>query len=282
MSRLQIIVVSIAMLLLVGLYLGVRKKPLSHKDIEIARMQEAGKASINDIINHAKSALNETERNAVASLESELNIAGNDTTRLDVFKQLSSTWYQKQQFAASGFYAEEVAQLENTDSSWSISGVNYALCFTNTDKQNNERVYNFCYEKALTAFENAASIAPENIVHKENLAYCYTQNEDFQQVMQGVKIYLGILEQDSTNVKVLLALGKMSVDRSGDFGKALPRLEKAVQLAPESFEVNFYLGQTYIGLNRSSEARPYLQRALALTTNAEVKKNIEEIILNNL
>jgi Flp pilus assembly protein TadD len=171
-----------------------------------------------------------------------------------------------------------VAQIDKSDSAWSIAGINYALCFTNTK---NERIHSYCYEKALTAFENAASIAPDSMVYKENLAYCYTQNEDFEQVMKGVMIYRGILEQDSTNVKVLLALGKMSVERSGDYGKAVGRLESAIRLAPNNLEANLLLAQTYVGLNRKSEAKKYYQKALSLTNSDSLKKNIKDSI-NNL
>lgn len=278
MSRLQIIIVSLAVLLLAVLYFGVRKSPLSQKEIESSRAESVSKASINDIINQAKSELTEAERNQVAALESELDIAGNDSTRLDIFKNLSSLWYSKRNFAASGFYAEEVAQIDKSDSAWSVAGINYALCFTNTK---NDRVHSYCYEKALTAFENAASIAPDSMVYKENLAYCYTQNEDFEQVMKGVMIYRGILEQDSANVKVLLALGKMSVERSGDYGKAVGRLESAIRLAPDNLEANLLLAQTYVGLNRNSEAKKYYQKALSLTNNESLKENIKNSI-NNL
>jgi tetratricopeptide (TPR) repeat protein len=278
MSRLQIIIVSLGVLLLAVLYFGVRTSPLSQKEVESSRAESVSKASINDIINQAKSDLTEAERNQVGALESELDIAGNDSTRLDIFKNLSSLWYSKRNFATSGFYAEEVAQIDKSDSAWSIAGINYALCFTNTK---NERIHGYCYEKALTAFENAASIAPDSMVYKENLAYCYTQNEDFEQVMKGVMIYRGILEQDSTNVKVLLALGKMSVERSGDYGKAVGRLESAIRLAPNNLEANLLLAQTYVGLNRKSEAKKYYQKALSLTNSDSLKKNIKDSI-NNL
>ena len=139
----------------------------------------------------------------------------------------------------------------------------------------------YCFNKAIAAFEKAASLAPENLVHKENLAYCYTEHNDFSQVMKGVNLYQGILQQDSTNVKVLLRLGKLSVERTKDYPKALSRLEKAVQVAPNNFDANYYLAMTYEGLSRIAEAKVHYEKALALTTNQKAKDTIKEI-LNNL
>ena len=102
-------------------------------------------------------------------------------------------------------------------------------------------------------------------VHK---SYCTRKNEDFEQVMKGVMIYRGILEQDSTNVKVLLALGKMSVERSGDYGKAVGRLESAIRLAPNNLEANLLLAQTYVGLNRKSEAKKYYHQSNFMLNNS--------------
>jgi len=279
MSKLQTIIVSIAIVLFAALYFGARKAPLSQKEVELNRAKAEDSNLINKIVGEAKAGLQENELNLVNSIESELDVSGSDSSKLEVFKKLSSTWYELQQFAVSGFYAEEVAQIDQADSAWSIAGYNYAVCFTNNKE--NEKIFNYCFDKAVAAFENAASLAPDSIVHKENLAYCYTQHNDFSKVMEGVKLYQGILLQDSTNLKVLLRLGKLSVERTKDYPKALKRFEKAIVVAPDNFDANYYLAITYQGLNRMAEAKTYYEKALALTKNQSAKDNIKEI-LNNL
>ncbi len=276
MSRLQIVTVSSAIVLLLLLFFGVRTSPTAQKKVENTRVKAARIATIDEVINQSKVTLSQSELNLIGSLESELDVSsGNDSSKLGTFKKLSSTWYQFKKFGASGFYAEEVAQIDNTDSAWSIAGYSYALCFSNTE---DNRVFNYCYEKAVAAFENAASLAPDSTIHKENLAFCYTQNPDVSQVMEGVKIYKGILEQDSTNLKVLLTLGKLSVDFTKDYVKAINRLERAIELAPNNFEVNYYLAKTYQGLNNKEGAKKYFQRASSLTNNSELKKDIKDIL----
>lgn len=278
MSRLQIIVLGIAVLLFVGLYFGGSRTPISQNDIEEIRSKEAENATINEIIGIAKTTLSESSQNEIAALESELEIAGNDTIKLAIFEQLSGKWYTLESFGASGFYAEEIAQLKKSAEAWSIAGSVYARCFQVTK---NQRVFNFCFDKAITAFENAASIEPDSIVHKENLAYCYTSHSDPSKTMEGVKIYQGILSQDESNLKVLLRLGKLSVDVTRDYPKAINRLSKAVEVAPNSFEANYYLAQAYAGSNDKEAAKEYFRKSLALTNDASVKDNINQL-LNNL
>ena len=155
MSRLQIIVLSSAIALFALLYFGGRRTPTTQKNVEQTRSKEAENASINEIIGLAKTNLSEADQNEIAVLESELEVAGNDTAKLTFFKQLNRKWYSLRQFGVSGFYAEEVAQIENTDESWSIAGYSYASCFTNTE---NQREYNFCFDKAIGAFIKVGSV----------------------------------------------------------------------------------------------------------------------------
>jgi len=278
MSRLQITVLGIAVLLFVGLYFGGSRTPKTLKDIEQTRSKEAKNATINEIIGIAKTTLSESNQNEIAALESELEIAGNDTIKLAIFEQLSGKWYTLKSYGASGFYAEEIAQLKKSALSWSIAGSVYANCFQVTK---NERVFNFCFDKAITAFENAASIEPDSIVHKENLAFCYTSHTNPSKTMEGVKIYQGILSQDERNLKVLLRLGKLSVDLTRDYPKAINRLEKAVEVAPNNFEANYYLAQAYAGDNNKDAAKEYFRKSLVLTNDSSVKDNIKQL-LNNL
>lgn len=279
MSRLQIIIVSIAIALFAVLYFGVRKAPLSQYEVEAKRAKEIDSDLINRIVAEAKSALSENDLNFVQAIESELDIAGSDSSKLEGLKKLSGIWFQLKNYAASGFYAEEVANMRSADSTWSIAGINYFQCFANS--KDNQKINDYCFDKAIAAFEKAASLAPENWVHKENLAYCYTEHNDFSQVMKGVNLYQGILEQDSANVKVLLRLGKLSVERTKDYPKALTRLEKAVQVEPTNFDANYYLAMTYQGLSRNAEAKAHYEKALVLTKNQKTKDTIKEI-LNNL
>lgn len=278
MSRLQIIIISIAVLLFAVLYFGVRKSPLSQQQVEQERAKAGDSDLINRIVAESKAVLSQNDLDFIQAVESEIDAAGSDSSKLEGFKRLSGVWFQLKNYAASGFYAEEVANINSADSTWSITGINYFQCFVNS--RDNKKVNDFCFDKAVAAFEKAASLAPENLIHKENLAYCYTEHNDFSQVMKGVNLYQGILQQDSTNVKVLLRLGKLSVERTKDYPKALTRLEKAVQVAPNNFDANYYLAMTYQGLSRNAEAKVHYEKALALTTNQNVKDNIQQILNN--
>ena len=277
MSRAQIIVLSSAVALFALIYFGGRRTQIAQKSIEETRTKKAENASINEIVGLAKAKLSEADANELAVLESKLDEAASDTAKLEFFKQLNRKWYTLQQFGVSGFYAEEVAQVEDSDEAWSMAGYSYARCFTATE---NEREYNFCFDKAITAFENAASLAPDSTIYRENLAFCYTQHKDPSRTMEGIKLYQGILEQDSSNLRVLMRLGKLSVDVTKDYPKAIKRLERAVVVAPNDFEANYYLARAYMGLNNNEAAKEYFRKSLALTNDASVKNNINQFLKN--
>lgn len=71
--------------------------------------------------------------------------------------------------------------------------------------------------------------------------------------MQGIGLLLEVLEEDSNNVKALLYLGGFSV-QSGQYDKAVLRLEKVVELEPSVADAWFYLGVAYRALGQKEKS----------------------------
>lgn len=90
--------------------------------------------------------------------------------------------------------------------------------------------------------------------------------------------YLQALEQEPTFILALLDLGKLRIERR-NFDGAVEVLTKAVALPPPSAEVNYFLGEAYLNLQKGSKAVDYMSEAIRIDPlgKAEIHLRIAEI-----
>ena len=97
--------------------------------------------------------------------------------------------------------------------------------------------------------------------------------------MKGVQLLLGVIEVDSNNVKANLILGKWGVF-SGQFEKAIKRLEKVVLLQPANLEAHFHLGQAFQAKGDMESAVISFKRSIELSHQPGFIENVKKIIEN--
>ncbi len=253
MTKLQIIVVSSMILLFSGMYFGLDTKPEKQKAIEKSRVITAESTDINALVEDAKSELQKDKSTLILSIEVELKEARTDSAKVAIFKELSGSWYKLDRVDIAGFYAESVAEIENNDEAWSLAGTTYAI---GVQRAKEQKVKQFCFGRAVKAFENAISLNPSNTAHKVNLAVCYIENPLPENPMKGILMLRDLIEKEPENVLVLTTLGRFAI-QTGQFEKAIERLQKALSIEPESNKANCLLAQAYQGLGDTEKAENY-------------------------
>ena len=256
MTKFQILVVSSMILLFAGMYFGLNTKPKRQKAIEKSRAIEAESTDINALLNDAKSGLSNVESSQIAALELQLNQANTDSVRIEILKELSGNWYRLERVEIAGFYAENIAEIENNDEAWSIAGTTYAI---GVQRTNEDKVKRFCFGRAVRAFENAISLNPSNTTHKVNLAVCYAENPLPENPMKGILMLTDLVEKEPDNVLVLTTLGRFAI-QTGQFDKAIERLQKVLLLEPENNKANCLLAQAYQGKGNNTEAENFAKK----------------------
>lgn len=253
MSKGQAIVLSCTSLLFLLLYFGFDTKTNEQKDVEKKRILSAESTDINALLLSAKKTLSSEEGSEILIAESNLSEAQSETDKTEAYKLLSSAWYKINRYAIAGFYAGQVAEIEATDVAWSIAGATYNRGM-NYEKE--EKVKDYCTTRAIEAFENAISLNPEDVTHKVNLAVCYAERPPNDNPMKGVKMLLDLNQKNPDNVAALSSLGRFGI-QTGQFEKAIGRLEKALQLAPNNNKVNCLLAQAYKGAGQLDKAKTF-------------------------
>ena len=253
MTKLQIGVLLSAIAFFFALYFGCDIKPKEQQAIEKSRVIAAESASIEVLLREAKKDIGPAEASAFLALEQSLAEAQADSARSQVLKTISGRWYEYGYPAIAGHYAEQVAELDNSEESWSIAGTTYTICLQRTEE---ERLRNFCTGRAVKSYENAISINPANPAHQVNLALVYTEHPPQDNPMRGIQMLLDLNQSDPDNVLVLNSLGRLAI-RTGQFDRAVERLERAASIEPENRNTICLLAQAYEGAGPAEKAQQY-------------------------
>jgi len=235
------------------MYFGLETKPDKQKAIEKSRAIEAESTDINALLNDAKSKLSTERSTLILSLEAKLNETQKDSARVEILKELSGSWYRQERIEIAGFYAESIAEIENSDEAWSIAGTTYAI---GVQRAKEKKIRQFCFGRAVKAFENAISLNPSNLVYKVNLAVCYIENPLPENPMKGILMLRDFNEKEPENVLVLTTLARFAI-QTGQFEKAIERLQKAISIEPKNEKANCMLAQAYQQIGDQEQASFY-------------------------
>ena len=253
MTKLQLIVLTSAVILFCGMYFGLDHKPKGHDEIEQARVQNSESTNINSIVLDARKTLTPEQSAVFLSLENELKEAEADSAKAVVLKKFSSNWYSIGRADIAGYFADEVAEIENTEEAWSIAGTTYLL---GIQKANEQKIKDFCFGRAVKAFENTISINPIKISHKVNLALCYVENPPAENPMKGILMLRELNSNHPDDVVVLNNLARLAI-RTNQFERATERLEKALSIQENNPVTICLLAQAYRGTGNTTKAEAF-------------------------
>jgi len=163
-----------------------------------------------------------------------------DIEKQELYKELHVLWYNQSLFGVSGIYAEKIADFEQTDTAWSIAGVNYARALYIYDDQ---RIKNFFYDKAVNSLETVLRKNPNFNSAKQNLANIYIDHSP--NVMQGVLMMRDLLKSEPNNIDAHMRLADLSFNITKDYPKAINRLKIVLEIQPDNQKAKNMLAECY-------------------------------------
>lgn len=262
MTKLQTAILVSALVLFFIMYFGCNTKSSEIMALEKTRVFEVEQTGIENLLREAKATRSEAELSPVLILETQLSeLEEKDTSASSLYKQLSSEWYRLSQPAISGYYAEKLAEIVNTEEAWSIAGTTYAI---GIQRAQDQKTRDFCTGRAIGAFENAVSINPDNVNHRVNLALCYTENPPSDNPMKGILILRELRQTYPRSVIVLNTLARLAI-QTGQLETAIQRLEEALSYEPDNAATNCLLASAYDSSGQSTQARIYEEKCKSLT-----------------
>ncbi len=256
MTQQQYILIGSVSILFLILYFACETKPPGQQQVEQTRLLQAEATDVNLLIREAHDKLPASQVSTIQAIQQELSQTSGDSARVEILQQLSGRWYENGYPAIAGYYAQEIADLEGTEQAWSIAGTTYAICVQRAEE---EKVRQFCSQRAVTAFENAISLNPNEVRHQVNLALTYTDAPPANEPMKGVMMLRELEEEFPKSPLVYTSLAKLAI-RTGQFERAIQRLTQALEIEPNNLNAICLLGQAHAGAGNAAEAQAFKQQ----------------------
>ena len=231
--------------------------------------------TIDTILTLAKKQLSVEQVVRINMLENSISRGDVKEQQLKVYRQLSHFWGDSARiFEPYAWYEAEAARLENSEKT-----LTFAARIFLENLQNDETVRRRTW-KALQAkdlFERSLKINPDNDSAKIGLGACYLFGNISINPMEGIAKIREVAEKDSNNVYAQMTLAKGAM-LSGQYDKAIVRLQTINRIEPGNVEAILLLADLYERTGKKTEAISWYQKSLPYIKLQEVKKEIEKRI----
>jgi len=231
--------------------------------------------TIDSILLIAKKQLSPEQVNRLSLLEGSISRGDVKNQQMKIYHQLSHFWGDSMQFFAPyAWYEAEAARLENSEKTLTFAA---RLFLDNLQLEENPGVRQWGALQAKDLFERSLKINPENDSAKVGLGACYLFGNISSNPMEGIAMIRQVVEKDSTNLYAQLTLAKGSL-LSGQFDKAITRLNTVNRLKPDNIEAVLMLADTYERMNDKKTAAMWYRKSLEYIKRTDVRGDIEKRI----
>ena len=277
MRKSQWITIGVGLLLVVVLYRFGRIIP-EKKPIQV---QQSGSQSsvtsitIDTILALAKKELTTEQVVRLNTLENSISRGDVKDQKLKVYHQLAHFWSDTAGiFEPYAWYEAEAARLENSEKSLTFVA---RLFLENLQSDAVLQRRQWKASQAKDLFERSLKINPDNDSSKVGLGACYIFGDISEMPMEGISKIRQVVDKDSTNVYGQMMLAKGSV-RSGQYDKAIARLQTVIRLQPANIEALLVLADVYERMGDKKNAIGWYQTSLQYINRQDIKDEIEKRI----
>ncbi len=283
MKKPQWITISIAALLTAGIFVFGRTVPKKKTIAAIEHSPNDGHdhsnvqpaVSIDTILNMAKKQLTTEQVVRINTLENSITRGDVKDQQLHVYHQLARFWVDSAHiFEPYAWYNAEAARLENSEKNLTFAA---QLFLDNLQNDDVEQRRKWKAIQAKDLFERSLKINPDNDSAKVGIGACYLFGNISAAPMEGILKIRQVVEKDSTNLYAQMMLVKGSL-LSGQYDKAISRLETVNRIKPDDLDSKLLLGEVYERLKNNKMAVSWYQQCLPFVKEAELKVAIEKRI----
>lgn len=174
-------------------------------------------------------------------------------------------------FDSAAWYSERAATFFNTTESFLKAGNSYYEAYTfamNGEKQNQ------LAEKTREWLGKVLSAEPKNLEVKTKIAMTYVSSAS---PMQGISMMREVLAEDPKNEFALYNMGMLSI-QSGQYDRAIERLEELVQVNANHTQGQLLLGVAYMNKGKKELARAQFEKVKKLDNDPAVQATADSYL----
>lgn len=281
MKKQQIVLISSGLVLLCLMYFFGRTIPTPNPS-EAKPQQQSGTTThdhkafdIQAVLTQTKSQLTADQQQRVAKMENSVVRGNVKDQQIKVYRQLAQ-FYKDTVHALLpyAYYTYEAAKLENSEKSLTFAA---HFLLDGVRSQEDHILKEWLATNAKELFEKALELNPSNDSSKVGLGGCYLFGEISETPMQGITMIREVAERDPNNMyaQLMLGIGGMV---SGQYDKAIERLNTVVSKQPSNAEATVMLAEAYERHNEKQNAIKWYEASKKLITNSEIIKEIDRRI----
>ncbi len=288
MSRAQIVVIAVALVLVVGMFflpkvvINKNNKKADLTGATANRDKAAAEEEDHTGHNHAPgehptdepaahTAATKEQLQEIASLRNRFEKEKDASAKVALATELAAKYQQVSKFDSAGYYYETVANAKPTEQNFQKAGDQYfeAFSFAATEERTK-----FLSDKVQAMYGKVLETNPNNLDAKTNLAMTYIAGPA---PMQGIALLREVLEKDPNNVKAIYNMGYLSM-QSRQYDKAAERFRKLVELEPKNVNGNFYLGVALAETGKKAEAIEVFKKVKTLNNDPELHASVDDYL----
>lgn len=279
MLKKQLIFTGIGLVLILLLYtLGstVARKRKTEAPVTISAVKVF---DINQFINEEKKHLPAAQLIYLGKLENSVTRGDVNSQLITANTQLANFWKDSARaFEPYVYYLSEAAKLDKSEKNLTFAA---QLILDNLRAEQDEAKLNWKTAQAIALFEKAIELNPNNDDLKVGLGSCYIFGKGRvggpEEAMKGIQQLLSVVRKDSNNMKAQMMLG-VGGYVSGQYDKAIERLQKVITAQPDNLEAIAFLADTYAAKGDKVEAIKWYQISRRLVNDPHYSKEVDERI----
>jgi outer membrane protein len=195
--------------------------------------------------------------NTIKSLRAQY-LQGSPNQKNAIFADsLRSLYTQAGQFDSAAWYAEQAATFFKTTESFLKTGNSYYEAYTFALAPEKQKAM---AEKTQLWLGKAVEANPKNLEAKTKIAMTYLSSSS---PMQGIQMMREVLAEDPKNEFALYNMGILSI-QSGQFGRAIERLNELILVNPRHVQGQLLLGVAYMNNGNREKAKAQFEKVKKL------------------
>ncbi|MDP9229286.1 MAG: hypothetical protein M3O67_01280 [Bacteroidota bacterium] len=227
--------------------------------------------SIDSILTHAKEQLSPEQIARINALENSISRGDVKNQQLNIYHELAHFWGDSARiFEPYAWYEAEAARLENSEKNLTFAA---HLFLNNLRVENNPAIKKWKALQARDLFERSLKINPDRDSSVIGLGASYIFGNISDNPMVGILKVKEIADKDSTNIFAQMILAQGSVI-SGQYEKAISRLETVNRLQPDNLEAILTLAEVFEKKEDKASAIIWYKKSLPLIIRADFKAEV--------
>lgn len=278
MPKKQLIIVIAGLALVVLLFIfGNTVAPKSKVEAPIAKAVKS--FDILQFIGEEKKHLSASQLINLSKLENSVTRGDVNSQLITANTQLANFWKDSvKSFEPYAYYLSEAAKLDKSEKNLTFAA---QLILDNLRAEQDEAKLNWKTAQAIALFEKAIELNPANDDLKVGLGSCYIFGKGRvggpEETMKGIQQLLSVVRKDSNNMKAQMMLG-VGGYVSGQYDKAIERLQKVIKAQPDNIEAIAFLADAYAAKGDKAEAIKWYTISKRLVNDTHYSQEVDERI----